>query len=496
MVTPPTAELDPAHLPPGTPVGLWRVVSRSAQGTYGTVYRAVSLEQDEPVYVALKVARYPEDPRFGREAAVLSQLDHPSVPLLLDHGRWRLASGVRYPYLTMAWVEGTPLYDWAREHNPTSRQVLRLLAHLARALQATHAAGAVHRDVKGDNVLVRHQDSRALLMDFGSTNFRGAARLTWQTLPPGTPAYRSPEAWRFLERFGLASDAHYVAKPADDVFALGVTAYRLVTGQYPPSTEPGQEEARVWEPGGSGPKPPLELNPRVDQWLSELILNMLSIAPEARATAKTLANAMEPGADEAVPELDQQLFSPEPPPQPVAVPAETAPPPARTPTGGKAPTGPSRPWARNLDWLPWLVLAAAGILLAIRICSSLSTRIDGSTSGPQATSDAYSPDANTVGVGDTAHAAAERSNEAPSDKEPVASDTPEQTFPRQAQPDAKGRCPRPEHVVLNGLCWAQQSMGAEACEGGGYVYSQGKCYTPVFKTQTRRRPTSSPSDSR
>jgi hypothetical protein len=178
------------------------------------------------------------------------------------------------------------------------------------------------------------------------------------------------------------------------------------------------------------------------------------------------------------------------------VPAETAPPPARTPTGGKAPTGPSRPWARNLDWLPWLVLAAAGLLLAIRICPSLSTRIDGSTSGPQATSDAYGPDANTVGVGDTAHAAAERSNEAPSDKEPVASDTPEQTFPRQAQPDAKGRCPRPEHVVFNGLCWVRQSLESEACEGSGYTYSQGKCYAPVLKTQTRRRPTSSPSDSR
>ena len=64
---------------------------------------------------------------FVARPALLSRLDHPSVPLLLDHGRWRHASGARYPYLTMAWVEGTPLYDWAREHNPTSRQVLRLL---------------------------------------------------------------------------------------------------------------------------------------------------------------------------------------------------------------------------------------------------------------------------------------------------------------------------------------------------------------------------------
>ena len=89
METPPTPELDPAHLPPGTRVGPWRVVSWSAQGTYGTVYCAVSSGQDEPVPVALKLARHPEDPRFGREAALLARLDHPSIPLILDHGRWR-----------------------------------------------------------------------------------------------------------------------------------------------------------------------------------------------------------------------------------------------------------------------------------------------------------------------------------------------------------------------------------------------------------------------
>jgi hypothetical protein len=476
METP--TELDPAHLPPGTKVGPWRVVSKKAQGTYGTVYRAVSSGQDEPVPVALKLARHPEDPRFSREATLLSRLDHPSIPLVLDHGRWRSPSGAAYPYLTMAWVEGTPLYEWAREHAPTSRQVLGLLAHLARALQATHRAGGVHRDVKGDNVLVRHEDTRAVLTDFGSANHRGAVRLTWRTQPPGTPAYRSPEAWRFLLRFGLASDAHYLAAPADDLFALGVTAYRLVTGQYPPSPEPGQPEALAWEPEGSGPRPPHELNPRVEPGLGALILRMLSVSPEARGTAKDLAEALELAAQGAAPGLDQPLFQQAPPP----------------PADQKAPGKRVGTPARALRWMLWLAPVTGGVLLAIWAWPAVSTRIERLSARAQATQAAEGRDAGTVAVGDTSAKAASRSSEASSEKEPVASDVPEKTFPGQVQPDAKGRCPRPGHVVINGLCWATHPVNAQECEGSGYVYVQGKCYAPVFST--RKKPTSNPSDSR
>src|SRR5687768_8028057 len=90
-----------------------------------------------------------------------------------------------------------PLYEWAQAFFPSSRQVLRVPADLARALEATHAAGGVHRDVKGDNVLVRLEDGQVFLTDFGSGNYPGAAMLTWQVFPPGTPPYRSPEAYRF-----------------------------------------------------------------------------------------------------------------------------------------------------------------------------------------------------------------------------------------------------------------------------------------------------------
>ena len=477
METPPGPQLDPANLPPGTTIGPWRVVSRSAQGTYGTMYRAVSSEQEEFVPVALKLALHPEDPRFSREAAVLARLDHPNVPLVLDHGRWRNSSGVPYPYITMAWIEGTPLYAWAQEHNPTSLQVIQLLAHLARALQATHKAGAVHRDVKGDNVLVRHEDTRALLTDFGSSNHRGAFRLTWRTQPPGTPAYRSPEAWSFLLRFGLESDAHYLATPADDVFALGVTAYQLVTGQYPPSTEPGQPEAHVWEPEGPGPTPPHALNSRVDPRLSALILRMLSADPKARGTAKALAEALELAATQPVPEAQQPLFEQVPTPPPATAKA----------MGKRAFVKRTEPQATSWTWLPWLTFATLGMLLAFKAGQAMSTRIERIHATARRASTAEQPDAGTAAVGDTPPSTKPSSNPQPAGNEPVAGE-----FLRQAEPDARGRCPDPGHVVRGGLCWVEHPMNAEKCERSGYVYEQAKCYAPVFTT--RRKPTSSPSE--
>ncbi|SEM74633.1 Protein kinase domain-containing protein [Stigmatella aurantiaca] len=141
--------LNPGALPPGTFVGPWQVARWHARGGNGTVYQAWKTGPEGTGPVALKLALYPEDRRFSREAGLLSRLQHPHVPRLLESGQWRHPSGVSYPYLAMEWVEGEPLYAWGQGSSPSSRQVMRVLAHLARALEATHAADGVHRDVKG-----------------------------------------------------------------------------------------------------------------------------------------------------------------------------------------------------------------------------------------------------------------------------------------------------------------------------------------------------------
>ncbi len=301
-------DLHPAFLQPGMLVGPWRVVSRRGRGTYGVVYRAVKDGEEHAGLVALKIAVMEWDERYAREVELLSRVHHPSVPRPRDHGTWRSPAGCVYPYIAMEWVEGMSFYEWAATHNPSSCEVLRLLAQVARALEATHAAGGVHRDVKGDNVLVRKDAERAVLTDFGAGHHTGAERLTPWPLPPGTPAYRSPEAWQFSQRYGHHPKAHYVSQPTDDLFALGVTAYRLVTEQYPPPTEPGMDGAEVWHVEGEALRSPRELNPRVAPPLDALIMRMLSVSPEARGTARELAEALEQAAESVSPESSVPLF--------------------------------------------------------------------------------------------------------------------------------------------------------------------------------------------
>jgi serine/threonine protein kinase len=286
----------------------WRVVSWAGRGTYGTVYRVERRGHEKQGPYALKLALHPRDERFERERELLSRMNHPNVPRLEGHGVWQHPSSA-YPYLVMQWVAGVQLYEWAAQRNPTSRQLLRLLAQVARALEATSRADGLHRDVKGDNVLVRLSDERAFLTDFGAGVYRGAATLTTPVLPPGTANYRSPEAWGYQRMFAHHPSAHYRASVCDDLFALGVTAYRLVTDEYPPPTDPGLEGAEVWARGGPGPRPPRESNANVCEELNSLILRLLG-QPERRfkGQARLAAEALEHAANTAGPQADARLF--------------------------------------------------------------------------------------------------------------------------------------------------------------------------------------------
>ncbi len=145
-------------LAPGTRAGAWRVKAWQGEGSYGAVYRAerVGWKRSEPG--ALKVSLWLWNWRMKREVELLSRLSHPSIPRLLDRGGPLSPSREEYPFFVMEWVEGTPLYVWSERHTPSGQQLCWVLAHLARALAAVHAEGAVHRDVKGDNILVRLSD--------------------------------------------------------------------------------------------------------------------------------------------------------------------------------------------------------------------------------------------------------------------------------------------------------------------------------------------------
>jgi eukaryotic-like serine/threonine-protein kinase len=339
----------------------------------------------------------------------------------------------------------------AEQYAPSCRQLCQILAQLARALEAVHAAGAVHRDVKGDNVLVRLSDRRAVLIDFGSCHFAGAERLTWQSLPPVTPEYLSPQAVLFYLHSLRHLDGYYPPSPADDLYALGVTAYRLVMGQYSARIDTRQDEQGIWQATSPDPRPLLESNPRVEPLLQEVIVRLLSDAPEARGTAAQVAEELEAAAG-----------------------GEECPERSRLP--GRAPA-----------WKPWLALAAAGAC-AVLLWSSKWVPLP---------PNAQAPDAGTAAVGDTSPTEPHAATPSPKENRPIAQQPLPQPRPGQARPDKRGRCPGHKQVSINGGCWGELlPMSAEECAENGYVPFQGKCYLPAPAPPRKPASTSSPREAR
>ncbi|MCP3142827.1 serine/threonine protein kinase [Pyxidicoccus xibeiensis] len=451
--------MNPARLPPGTQVGPWRVVDRRGIGTYGAVYLAVDIEHDAPSPVALKLALYPRDTRFPREEELLSRIHHPAVPRLWGSGHWKDAKGTRYPYLAMEWVEGMSLYAWAHSNPPTSRQALKLLAVLARALEATHVAGGVHRDVKGDNVLVRHSDGRVFLTDFGSGHFLGAATLTPPPFPPGTPNYRSPEAWRHVLRRQGDMSVPYAPGPADDVFALGVTAYHLVTEEYPVSVDATDEASRRWYLEGIPPLSPRARNSRCSEELSALVSRMIAIEPEARGSAGELAVALERAARGAGPDADVPLF----------VRQELA-------RGGVQPT--LRPQGEH--WRPRLAAASLGAAFALGVAWMQSRPTKEEPTELHALAQEESRDGGTVAVGDSVLTAPVAPERAPFAWSSIALEIPPNPIPGQRRADSSGRCPGSMQIPINGGCWRKvPPTDQKKCDEDTYLY-KGACYMPVL----------------
>jgi hypothetical protein len=376
------------------------------------------------------------------------------------------------------------LYDWARLFRPSAPQQLRLLAQLALTLQYLHAQGVAHRDLKGGNVLVRRSDSRVFLTDFGSGIYPGAETLTPQQLPPGTPAYRSPEAWLFTLQF-RHSPERYKAGPADDVFALGVTACVLATGSYPELGPPRKDEQGTWHMD-SLVLPQALFSARVAPPLRELILRMLSIRPEQRGTAAQLVPALEQAADS----FSRLHSTPSPAaPEPTAVRSAAAP-----AMSSRAPV-PTRPL-----WLALAVVAGALATWAGWMARAAFVR---ASEAPRLTSVAEhrtrstgSPDAGPVGLGETAASTATQAPPKPSASETMAADSPPEPLPGQTLPDKKGRCPHKQQVILNGGCWRRMEVKSEECETfSGHMY-QGACYVPILTAPPGRPTTSGPGSPR
>jgi len=215
LVTATDAVVEVAGIEIETPLG---------RGGMGAVYLGRQMSLDREVAVKVLASELADDPvfleRLEREARLMAKLRHPNIVAVHDFQRTDDGAAI-----VMEFVEGGSLREKLQQHPqglPVA-EALRILRQIAAGLEAAHASGVIHRDMKPENVLI-DRDGMARVTDFGLALplHQGSTRLTLTGTTVGTVDYMAPEQFK-----GGEADARL------DVFALGVIAYELLTGQTP-----------------------------------------------------------------------------------------------------------------------------------------------------------------------------------------------------------------------------------------------------------------------
>ncbi|HEY5873568.1 MAG TPA: serine/threonine-protein kinase [Gaiellaceae bacterium] len=206
-------------------------VAHLASGGMGDVYRATDGLLGRTVAVKVLAERHARNAdvraRFTREARAAARLSaHPSVVTVFDVGEHE-----GQPFIVMEYLDGGSVYDRIRSAPVVPGRAVEWLRQAAAGLDAAHAQGIVHRDVKPANLLLDDED-RVHVTDFGIASAAGFDTLTLPGTVLGTAGYLSPEQAR-----GESATA------ASDRYALGVVAYELLTGERPYAAETPVTEA-------------------------------------------------------------------------------------------------------------------------------------------------------------------------------------------------------------------------------------------------------------
>ncbi|MFI7430076.1 protein kinase [Micromonospora sp. NPDC049836] len=346
----------------------YRLTERIAAGGMGEVWRAVdqTLKRDVAVKVlhGRAVTEASAGERFRREARAMAALRHPGVAEVYDYGETGLPGEPGTAYLVMAYVRGQPLSARIAEAGRLgTAETMSIVAQTARALQAAHEVGVVHRDVKPGNLVIE-PDGHVVLVDFGIALSADAAELTAANQVMGTALYMAPEQ---LGKTGVS--------PAVDIYALGAVAYHCLAG-HPPF--PGDNPIAVALRRLDEEPPPLPDD--VPPAVGDLVATAMAREPERRfPTAAAMADTADtlsgpPGEHPVAGPLDERLGAgplgahpaagspgegPEALPATVAVPRAVAPPPA--PAAG--PTGRAGGRRRAIAGLVVTGLAAVAAVL-------------------------------------------------------------------------------------------------------------------------------------
>lgn len=254
---------------------------RIGRGGFGSVYVAwdVRLERE----VAVKVLRHDLFPspgqiaRFEREARAIGGLRHKNILPLYSVG-----GGQSFVYMVMPRIRGESLGALMRRTGPLEEQsAVRIASAVLSALEASHGAGIIHRDVKPGNVLLEGPDQHVLLMDFGlaAPMERSGTEISQSGVVLGTPAYMSPEQ----------ATGDQLLDHRSDLYSVGCLLYAMLVGNPPFHFE---NAAAVLRGHLAMPPPPIrETRPDVAPGLEAVVLRALSKEPADRhPSAKAFAD--------------------------------------------------------------------------------------------------------------------------------------------------------------------------------------------------------------
>jgi serine/threonine protein kinase len=268
--------------------GRYEIVKELGRGTMGVVYQAHDPQIDR--MVALKVLR-PDRVvsqdfvlRFLREAKAIGRISHANIVTVYDVGQDHGTI-----YIAMEFLEGRPLNEVIKGRTLPVDEAVEMCTQVASALGYAHSRGITHRDIKPSNIILT-PDNRIKLTDFGIARIEDpeAAQQTQAGDILGTPVYMAPE-----QVMGQKTDGR------TDLYALGVIAYEMVTGNRPFG---GGNIAAIFQSiTHETPDDPMKTGHVDNRKLADLILKSLSKDPAGRfqtgeAMAAALNRCLDPAA--------------------------------------------------------------------------------------------------------------------------------------------------------------------------------------------------------
>jgi serine/threonine-protein kinase len=210
--------------------GRYQLLRQVANGGMASIYEAIDTRLDRKVAVKIMHPHLAQDEafvsRFIKEAKAAAALSHPNIVAVQDQG-WN-QSGVPAVFLVMELIEGHTLREYLNERGRFEiKDAINYLTPILSALAAAHALGIVHRDIKPENILIS-KEGRIKIADFGLARGEliGSTMTAESSVILGSVSYLSPEQ---VQRG--------VADSRSDVYAAGIVAYEMLTGEKPFSAE-------------------------------------------------------------------------------------------------------------------------------------------------------------------------------------------------------------------------------------------------------------------